>query len=40
MRIPPEGRSERDVPIGVLVGWNGGRRKKLLAAEYSDGSCG
>ena len=40
MRIPLEGRSDRDVPVGVLVDWNGGRRKKLPAAEYSDGSYG
>ena len=26
-RLPSEGRSERDTPVGVLVGRNGGRWK-------------
>ena len=39
-RLPSEGRSERDAPIGLLVGQNGGRQKKLLAAGCSDGGCG
>ena len=38
-RIPPEGRSERGAFVGVLVGRNGGRLKKLSAAEYSDDYC-
>ena len=39
-RLPPKGRSERGTPVGVLVGHNGGHRKKLSAAEYSDNGCG
>ena len=38
MRLPPEGRSERGAPIGVLFGRNGGRRKMLPAAKYSESS--
>ena len=38
--LPPECRSERDAPVGVFVGWNGGHRKKLLTARCSDGGCG
>ena len=26
-RFPPDGRSERDTPVGVLVGRNGGCQK-------------
>ena len=40
VRLPSEGRSERGAPVGVLVGRNGGRRKKLLATWYSDSGCG
>ena len=29
-RFPPDGRSERGTPIGVLVGWNGGCHKISL----------
>ena len=39
-RLPLDGRSERDALVGVLVGWNGDRRKKLRAVEYSDDGCG
>ena len=39
-RLPLEGRSERGAPIGVLVGWNGGNRKKLLAIGCSNGGSG
>ena len=39
-RIPLESRSERGAFVGVLVGRNGGCRKKLPVAEYSDGGCG
>ena len=38
--LPSEGRSERGAPIGVLVSRNGGRRKKLPIAGYSNNSCG
>ena len=39
-RLPPEGRSKRGAHVGVLVGHNGGRRKKLPEARYSDSNCG
>ena len=39
-RLPSKGRLESDAPVGVLVGRNRGRRKKLSAVEYSDGGCG
>ena len=39
-RLSPKGRSERDAPVGVLVGWNGGCQKKLSAAGCSNGGCG
>ena len=39
-RLPSEGRSERDVLVGVLVGRNRGRQKKLPATGYSDDDCG
>ena len=38
--LPLEGRSERGTPIAVLVGRNGGRRKKLSTIEYYDNSRG
>ena len=39
-RLLPEGRSERDALVGVLIIWNGGCRKKLSATGCSDGGCG
>ena len=39
-RLPLEDRSERDAPVGVLVGRNEGRRKKLPAEGCSDGGYG
>ena len=39
-KLPPECRSERDTPVGVLVDQNGDRRKKLSAVRCSDDGCG
>ena len=39
-RFPPEARSTRDTPVGVLIGRNEGDRKKLLATRCSDGGFG
>ena len=39
-RLPPEGRSERDTLVGVLVGRNGDRRKKLSTTGYFVNECG
>ena len=33
-RLPLEDRSERDTPVGVLIGRNGSRRKILLEKVY------
>ena len=34
-RLPPEGRSKRGAPVGVLVSQNGGRRKVSLEKVVS-----